>query len=293
MSFKQIKGNGKTIERIRQAIENGNISHAYIFEGDLSVDKLFIAETFAKAILCENNSVRGGKGDSCDSCSSCQKVDHGNHEDLIYVSVDGNHIKDEAIEELQGRIKKKPYVGSRNVVLIKDADTMTLRAQNRLLKTLEEPTVGTVIILLSENMENLAQTVRSRCISYRLSPFEAESFQVSLLGARTIESMIFEGKSFYEISEKLGEQSESKQDAYLLLDALESWYRDIGICEYDQNGNLVFNIDFLDEINKKSKLYKKNDIYKAVSCIEEARTDLNRNINTSYTLKNLILKIGG
>ena len=55
---------------------------------------------------------------------------------------------------LQERLSKKPYYGDRNIAIIKDADTMTAKAQNRLLKTLEEPHPGTVIILLSKNILN-------------------------------------------------------------------------------------------------------------------------------------------
>lgn len=291
MSFHAIKGNDKAIIRMKKAISKGIISHAYILEGNSCVDKRLVAETFIKAILCENMDKKE-LGDCCDICSSCQKIEHGNHEDLITIKADGNSIKDEVIEELQARIKKKPF-GDRNIVIIEDADLLTLRAQNRLLKTLEEPTPGTVIILLSENIENLVQTVRSRCIHYKLNPFQEEEFLRLLTLAKNLEDMIMEGNPFFQIVQILNEVMNNKQDAYLFLDALESWYRDIGICEYDNNGNTVFNIDFLDEIERKSKIYKKTDIYKAVACIEEARTDLNRNINTSYTLKNMILKIGG
>ena len=63
-------------------------------------------------------------------------------------------------------------MGDRNIAVIKDADTLTVRAQNRLLKTLEEPFEGTVIMLLSENRENLLDTIKSRCIMYRLEDTE-------------------------------------------------------------------------------------------------------------------------
>lgn len=134
MSLKDTKGNEKVVERMIRAIKNRSISHAYLLEGNCSINKLALAESFVKAILCKD-----GEGDSCECCSSCNKLNHGNHEDVIYLAAEGNSIKDEAVEELQSRLKKKPYVGDRNIVILRDADTMTLRAQNRLLKTLEEP----------------------------------------------------------------------------------------------------------------------------------------------------------
>ena len=75
--------------------------------------------------------------------------------------------QDEQISKVQSDIKKKP-MEERHMVVIQDADTMTLRAQNRLLKTLEEPFEGTVMILLSENRENLLETIKSRCVLYRI-----------------------------------------------------------------------------------------------------------------------------
>ncbi|WP_051280678.1 hypothetical protein [Anaerovorax odorimutans] len=292
MSLQDVEINEKIIKRIKKSIEKGNISHAYIFESDLNVNKKLIAENFVKAILCENKEF-SSKGNSCNICSSCKKIEHGNYEDLIYINKEGNSIKDEVIEELQVEIKKKPYVGLRKVIIIQDADTMTVRAQNRLLKTLEEPALGTIIILLSENVENLTQTIRSRCIIFRLNPNGINKFESFFLIAKEIESMIIQGKTFYEISKVLEKEISSKEEAYLFLDALENWYRDIGIYEYDNYGELILNQDFLGEIEKKSKLYKKAQIYEAIDCIEEARNNLNRNINISYTLKKMILKIGG
>ncbi|MEL7657233.1 MAG: DNA polymerase III subunit delta', partial [Bacillota bacterium] len=132
MSLTDIRGNKNVVERMTRAIANGSISHAYLIEGDRTIDKLGLAENFVKAILCTEE-----EADSCDCCPTCNKISHGNHEDVIYLCAEGNSIKDEAVEELQSRIKKKPYVGDRNIVILQDADTMTLRAQNRVLKTLE------------------------------------------------------------------------------------------------------------------------------------------------------------
>jgi DNA polymerase III delta' subunit len=286
MALKDFKGNENIVERMIRSVRNRSISHAYLLEGDRSVDKLGLAESFVKAILCKE-----GNGDCCDSCTTCRKISHGNHEDLIYLEADGSSIKDEAIEELQGRIKKKPYDGERNIVILKDADTMTLRAQNRLLKTLEEPTPGTVIILLSENTENLAQTILSRCVIFKLKTFETQEYKNVLEGAILIAGMLLEGRPFYEISGKLSEFTANRNLAHELLDAMETWYRDLAIYRYDSKLQLIVHRDKMDEIRDKSRLCPASLVEKAVGALEEARSDLNRNLNVSYTLKNMILKI--
>ncbi|HWQ77417.1 MAG TPA: hypothetical protein VN381_01310 [Anaerovoracaceae bacterium] len=286
MSFKDIKGNGKTVERMSRAIMSRNISHAYLLEGDRTIDKLALAENFVKAILC-----REGGGDSCGCCPSCSKISHGNHEDVIYLAADGNSIRDEAVEELQSRLKKKPYVGDRNIVILQDADTMTLRAQNRLLKTLEEPAPGTVMILLSENMENLVQTILSRCVIFRLNPFETPEYKDVLEGAVRIVDMVLDGKPFYEISPRLADYTAGRETALEFLDAMESWYRDLAVSGYDPQSQLLFHADRAEELRKRGKLYQRSAVDNAVAAIEEAKNDLNRNMNTSYTLKKMILRI--
>lgn len=286
MSLKDIKGNRKVVERMCRAIVNRSISHAYLLEGEGSVDKLCLAENFVKAILCGQ-----GGGDSCDCCITCSKVTHGNHEDVIYLAAEGNSIRDEAVEELQSRLKKKPYAGERNIAILQNADTMTLRAQNRLLKTLEEPAPGTVLILLSENMENLAQTILSRCVIFKLNSFESLDYKNVPDGAILIADMMLAGKPFYEISARLAEYAASRDDALEFLDALESWYRDLAVCGFDPGNQIIFHADRIDDIRNRSRMYPRGILEKAVTAVEEARNDLNRNMNINYTLKNMILKM--
>jgi DNA polymerase III delta prime subunit len=269
MILNDIGGNEKLIEKLRYISSSGNLSHAYILEGDACIDKLLVANCFVKAILCE-------KGTGCQECPTCRKIEHGNHEDIIYLEADGKSIKDEAVEALQARLKKKPFFGDRNIAIIKDADTMTARAQNRLLKTLEEPPRGTIIILLSNNIENLVQTILSRCVTYRINPFETTEYKEIKHQAQKLVEMLLKNKPFYLLKARLAQIASEREDALKLLDAMEITYRDLVIID-----------------SKESRLYKKTDIYKAVTLIEEARRDLQRGISTSYAMKNLILKIGG
>lgn len=286
MALRDYKGNKNIVERMSRSVKNRSISHAYLLEGDRTIDKLGLAESFIKAILCKE-----GDGDSCDSCPTCRKISHGNHEDVIYVEVDGSSIKDEAIEELQSRIKKKPYESNRNIVIIKDADTMTLRAQNRLLKTLEEPNPGTVMILLSENTENLVQTILSRCVIFKLNSFGTPEYKNVLEGAIIIAGMLLSKRPFYEVSGKISEFTASRELARELLDAMETWCRDLAVYRYDPKSQIIFHKDRIDEIRDKSRLYPSSLIHQAVTALEEARSDLDRNLNVGYTLKNMILKI--
>lgn len=287
MSFKDIKGNKNVTKGMSQVIKSRNISHAYLLEGDSTIDKISLAESFTKAIFCENLF----EGDSCECCTSCRKISHGNHEDIIFIKADGNSVKDESIEELQRRIRIKPYAVDRTIVIIQDADTMTLRAQNRLLKTLEEPSLGTVLILLSENMENLTETIRSRCIIYKLNPFEVPDYESTMNRVIKISDMLLDGEAFYKISKKLVEFTPDRPTAREFLDALESWYRDLAISGYDIERYLLIHAERFDEICNRRRQYSNDYLEKAVIAIEEAKNGLNRNLNINYTMKNMILNI--
>ncbi len=272
MSLKRWKSDEKLAERISRAIGSGSVSHAYIIEGDSCVDKEAFAKDFLKAICCERMP-----GEGCDECASCRKIDHGNCEDLYVVRAEGTttkSVKDDAISQLQENLQKKP-AGQRNMAIICNADTMTKRAQNRILKTLEEPTPGTVIILLSENRENLLDTIKSRCIFYRLSGGE-ESDGENLKEVNDLVDALIEGESFFQLKEMLSGCVKSREDAFRMLDGMERIYR-----------NLLLNKD------PRGKLLKKEDVFRGVELIEEARRDLIMNVNYNYALKNLMLKIGG
>lgn len=272
MSLSNWKSDEKLVGRISASLRGGNVSHAYIIEGDNCVDKEAFARDFLKAVCCVERP-----GDGCDSCVTCRKIDHDNCEDLYYVRAEGTttrSVKDDAITELQENLKKKPN-GSRNMAIICNADTMTKRAQNRLLKTLEEPYPGTVIMLLSENRENLLDTIKSRCIFYRLSGGEDTGAE-NLKDANKLVDALIEGEKFFTLKQILSKSVKNREDAFRILDGLERIYR-----------------NFLLEKDPRGRLLKKEEIFRAVSLIEEARRDLIMNVNYNYALKNLVLKIGG
>ena len=270
MSLRNWKADAKLIKNLSMTINNDNISHAYIIEADSFVDKVAFAKDFIKAVLCKNDP-----GFGCDSCITCKKIDHDNYEDLYSIESDGLSVKNDAIMNIQAELKRKPSGGDRNIVVIKDADTLTDRAQTRLLKTLEEPIPGTIILLLSENKENLLITIRSRCITFRLNTVDTQSIE-DLQNVKNLVNMVNDGDNFYNINSALSEIVKDRSSAFRLLDGMERVYR-----------------EYLLMISEDGKLYKKNDIIKYIRLIEETRRDILSYVNHSYALKNLLLKIGG
>lgn len=269
MSLNNYKEFDKLVRRISRAIAEGSVSHAYIIEGDSCVDKAAFAKDFVKAVLCQN-----APGIGCDHCVTCRKIDHDNYEDLYVLKADDLSLKDAAVAELQEKLKNKPSGGMRNIAVIQDADTMTVRAQNRLLKTLEEPNPGTVILLLSENTENLLQTITSRCITYRLGNFVQDSAGVDLTAAEEIMEMILNRAYFCDLKDRLTKLVKDRKEAFRFLDGLERLFR-----------------RYLTE--EGSSVMRKEKMMMNIKYIEEARRDLLANVNYKYAIRNLILKIGG
>ena len=270
MGFKDNGENANLIERLKRAIEKDKISHAYIFEGPTYADKAGFAESFVKGVLCPDS-----RGNDCGECGICGKIEHGNHEDVIYIKASGTSVKDADIVKMQESLKSRPF-GERHVVIIEDSDAMTLRAQNRLLKTLEEPPGDSMIILLSENMENLTQTVRSRCVKYRINCFSGGENEPMMEKAAKAADMVLERRPFYELKKIADEVSGSADEAAGFLDGLQTVFR-----------NMLF------EKEKGISRYRREDIIDDIYAVETARRQIREGVSRAYAVKDLLIRIGG
>lgn len=270
MRFHEQENNINLITRLDNIVKDDKISHAYIFEGSSCIDKKAFAISFIKGILCSKNL-----GENCGCCSVCNKVDHDNHEDIIFISGEGGSIKDADIIDMQDKLKTKPF-GDRNIVIIADSDTMTVRAQNRLLKTLEEPPGKTVIILLSENIENLVQTIQSRCVKYRINYFGSENYDFMLEKANKVAEMTLSRQPFYKVKKEVDDIMGNSEDTSAFLDGLQVVYR-----------------NKLIEKTKGISLYKNDELINNIHAVESARKQIKEGVSPAYAMKNLLLKIGG
>ncbi len=267
---------GSAARKLGDAVKSGIISHAYIIEGDSNIDKMGFARAFLQALTC-----REMPGEGCGKCVNCRKIADGNHEDLYVVEPDDTtaaksgtvSIKDAAVEDLQVRLKEKPTAGEHNMAVISGGDTMTTRAQTRFLKTLEEPPEGTVIMILSENSEELLPTINSRCVNIRLYDSLGEDRTEGAEEAEKILRMIMDRAYFADIRSELDNAVRSRQDAYMLLDGLES---------------LIGSI-----VRGKEELSLEPDQARvSTELIEEARRDIKLGAGYNYRIRSLVLRLG-
>ena len=266
MSLRDYTEYKEVAERIGMAIRQDRLSHAYIIEGDSLSNREGFALDMAKAVLCKENP-----GVGCDSCSICRRVSHGNYQDLYMVESDNRSVKDKDIFQLQLDLMNIPTgEGERNIAIVPDADTMTVRAQNRFLKTLEEPQEGTLILLLVENSEKLLPTIRSRCQTIRLylqdKTIQSEQLEI----AEALIGML--GRSFhFEIKEKLTSEIKDRKSAESLLDAMEHLARASMIGQ--------------------SQVMTGESAIKMILLVEQARKDIKMSVNFKYALGDLFLKL--
>ncbi len=192
MAWSSILGHDAVVERFRESLARGRLSHAYLFIGPDGIGKELFARELAKVVLCTE-----GGGEACDACRACRKVAHGNHPDVAVVRRIERGAKgerrtriliDQVREEIQDVIALKPFEGRHKVFIVSGADQMTEAAQNCLLKTLEEPPPRSLLVLVAPRLERFVDTVVSRCQIVRFRPLAPELVEQILTERHDVEA---------------------------------------------------------------------------------------------------------
>lgn len=132
-----------------------SMTHAWLVTGPPGSGRSVAALAFAAALECE----RGG----CGECRSCREVLAGSHPDVVRLRTESVTFRIEEVRDWIGIAQRRPAVGRRRVMLVEDADRMTERTSNVLLKAIEEPPEHTVWLLCAPSAEDVLVTIRSRC----------------------------------------------------------------------------------------------------------------------------------
>src|SRR3990167_298167 len=137
-------------------------AHAYLLHGPAGIGKRALAERLMARLLCQ----RPAGLDACGQCKSCHLLAAGTHPDnyILQPEEADKAIKVDQVRELVNFVVQTAQLAGRKVVLVEPADAMNLNAANALLKSLEEPSGDTVLLLISHQPSRLLPTVRSRCV---------------------------------------------------------------------------------------------------------------------------------
>ncbi len=166
----------KTFDLLSGQIRGARLATTYLFTGEEQERKKALAIAFAKAINCETFVKRADDGETC-ACSTCERIDKGIYPDVKWYGLDedASSIKIEDARDFKNWLSLKPLEAKVKVFVFNLAERLTDQAQNALLKSLEEPPAGNVIILLVNHALNLFDTIVSRAVEIRVPGFRADT----------------------------------------------------------------------------------------------------------------------
>lgn len=150
--------------QLQYARQEDRLPHAMLFVGPEGVGKRLLSLAFAKALLCNEKTES-----ACGRCAACVQFDTGTHPDFRHLQPDektGN-FKIEAIRTLSQDLALTSQYGGYRITVLEGVDGLTEGAANALLKTLEEPPAGVLLMLLTPWPGRLMATIRSRCQQFR------------------------------------------------------------------------------------------------------------------------------
>lgn len=290
--FSNFLGNKKTVSRIKRALKDNRFSHACIFYGQEGVGKRHLATVIAASMNCEETGL-----EPCNTCNSCYKISKGIHPDVEIIEPgEKGSIKVDTIREISKKLNYRPYEGDRSVLIIDGAETMTREAANSFLKRLEEPPEYANIFLITITLNDLLDTVKSRCRQYYFKGVSPEKIENFLIEEKGIEKKKAEKTALFA-NNSIGKALDLKIDDYekrrerfgkmiqkILKDDTSLSFEDIH-SQFSTN-----SIEIAEELKILSEIYRD-----AVILISDASEDLIVNselksvieeIAGCYTLKN-------
>ncbi len=163
-------------DRFLKAMRQGTLPHAWLLHGQQGIGKSLLAEALAAAYLCEQNRISGSGKKACGECHSCKMFSAYSHPDYYKLGL-LEKKRDVSIEQIRKMLAFMQLSGAESrhrVTILDDVECLNIQAANALLKGLEEPASGNLILLVSNDHLRLPPTVRSRCILQLVSPLSPE-----------------------------------------------------------------------------------------------------------------------
>lgn len=277
-------------QKVQKIIKADHVGHAYIIEAHDS------ESAFNAGVYFANELLKSGGGVESDN--------------VIRVSGDGknSNIKVEKIDDLKNRLLKRPLSGKYMIALIEGADKMNSQSQNKLLKVLEEPIIGTVVILTTNLSEALLPTIKSRCGFIKSGIAECgETQQLDIVYLENLTcymDKLLRGEPYFQIKpviEKIANKDIAKQDLIKGLEFCEMFLRNKMLDLFVLDKNISENITVTDESLNIYTNFKEpdlEDVYAKQSIIgdhirkmEIAKNSIYRDFNRLNTIKALTLDI--
>ncbi len=309
-------------EALITARNNDRLPHALLLVGGSGLGKWQFAQQFAHSLLCQSPTQSGYP---CGHCQSCHLFNAGTHSDLQIVVPDpGSKSGDIRIDDIRQMSNKEALTaqaGGYKVILICPAERMTTAAANSLLKTLEEPTAQTRIILVSSQPHRLPATIRSRCQQIRFTAPEkgpatewlqqqgittdAETL-LGLSGGSPLAALtLSRPEIMQERSQQLSEflalakgqvdltmiaARWAKLDQTRTLIWFSGWLIDIIRLQATGRAVQLFNPDQRDILHTVGKRLKSKPLHQLLEAVHEARRLVDSTLNPQLVLEDLLIR---
>jgi DNA polymerase-3 subunit delta' len=318
-------GHENQLATLRQALEQERLHHAYVFLGPEGVGKRSIAMALAKAVHCLETP-----RDFCGRCANCSGIENHNHPDVrVLGPLPGKKdISIEQVRTLERELSYRSFSGRKKVAIIDPAPMMNFSAQNALLKTLEEPPAGSLLILIATSAGALLPTLLSRCLRLSFGPLASSTVadflvsrrgqtpeQAKLLAAISLGSL---GRAASPDIEELAEKrvgwvdaiallakgdpagpalaedlAKDREEAFTFLNWLSEWYRDILIFHATESLEEVCNVDLSEKLKAQAESCSLERTLFLRSQALAAAQHIRRNINRRMALENLFAHVAG
>ncbi len=301
------------LDRFAARLKQKRLAHAYMFIGPSGVGKFETAREIAKTVNCESGTL------PCE-CISCRRIESGSHPDVKVLSCGlGETIKIEEIRDLIAQVQLRPFEARYKVFIIRNAETLTLEAANALLKTLEEPSATSLLILTTSVPEKNLGTIRSRCqpvyffpagraklANYLQKDYHITNEDALFLSAyaqgcwgqarelqekgflkrknEIIDQMVFAPPSDPYLKKILSDKEQTREALFVLW----SWFRDSLLLQQGSGAESAIHADRIKDLNKTVSHFTNEEVNAIIDQIVKTIQLFNDNLNVKIAL--LLLK---
>ena len=196
-TFSSVVGQQSITSTLKNAIERGQLAHAYLFCGPRGVGKTTCARIFAKAINCQHPH----GAEACNECESCRAFNEGRSLNIHELDAASNNSVDD-IRSLIDQVRILPQVGKYSVFIIDEVHMLSQQAFNAFLKTLEEPPKHAIFILATTEKHKILPTILSRCQVYDFNRIRVEDAVGYLKHIADTEGVTYDEESLNLIAQK-------------------------------------------------------------------------------------------
>ncbi|MES9971707.1 MAG: DNA polymerase III subunit delta' [Candidatus Thiodiazotropha sp.] len=306
---------------LQQAVEQRRLPHALLLMGPPGLGKEQFVLSFAQSVLCMD---RESDGMACGVCRQCQLLHSGNHPDFQWLKPEqeskSGEITIEAIRSLTANASLTTHAGGSKVIAIQPAHRMNKAAANSLLKTLEEPTSGTVILLLTDQPGRLLATIRSRCQKIQFKPPPRSQsitwlsdkvthgdpeLLLTLANGAPLKALQLDDSELLSARKEMakgfiqllgGRQDPvslargwSSFDRALLLEWLAGWVVDLIRLKEGSDLEFLFNRDLAQALQKTADKLNSRTLHGYLLQVYAARGVVESNLNPQLSLENLLI----